>query len=691
MTAVDRAGSGLPTVTGGLKWTRHPPAVLAAWVAEMDYATAPPVRDAVEAAVRRGAFGYPDDRSRQDLACACADWLGRAHGWRVAPEQVYLLPDVLHGVQVAIEEHSPADSPVILPVPGYPPLADAVRVCRRPLFEVPMTIADGRPTLDLDAVDRAFAAGARTLVLCNPHNPLGTVAEPRELHALAAVVDRHGGRVVADEIHSPLVFPGHRHVPYASLSKTAAHHTVTLVSAKGWNIAGLKCAQAIVTHERDRALWSALPTVRTWGAGLFGVLASEAAYRLGGPWLAGGARPGREPAAARGPAGRAAARRPVPRPRGHLPGLAGFPRPPTARRTGRVPAAGGQGGAQRGPPLRRPRGGPRPAEPRHLTTDSRTARTGHGRSGGTTSVELTVELNLVRYAWHTAEPVHAVIYYAPETRAATGPLELPGRWMWYFGCRAAPLGAVGAATATSVFFHLAPAMVSRSVPALWQHASPDDFLRVRHTAVDAALRRLLGPLVNSPGLARAAELATVAASVVDGEGGRPLGTANAALPVPDAPHLALWQALTTLREYRGDGHVAVLVGLEIDPCAAHVLAAASGRSPESDAKRYHKWTESQWSAALYDLGRRGWLRTDGTLSAAGALVRERIETDTDRLAARPYRELGRARTEELVASVRPVSDLVMAAGAVPVPNPVGFDWPPVRSGAGRGRDTLPPR
>ncbi|MEU8782775.1 aminotransferase class I/II-fold pyridoxal phosphate-dependent enzyme [Streptomyces sp. NPDC048637] len=288
MTALDRAGADLPTVTGGLKWTRHAPDVLAAWVAEMDYATAPPIRDAIEAAVRRGAFGYPDDRSRQDLVTACADWLGRTHGWQVAPEQVYVLPDVLHGVQVAIEEHSPAGSPVILPVPGYPPLADAVRVCRRPLFEVPMTSADGRPTLDLDAVDRAFAAGARTLVLCNPHNPLGTVAEPHELHAVAAVVDRHGGRVVADEIHSPLVFPGHRHVPYAALSKTAADHTVTLVAAsKGWNIAGLKCAQAIVTHERDRAIWSALPTVRTWGAGLFGVVASEAAYRLGGPWLTG--------------------------------------------------------------------------------------------------------------------------------------------------------------------------------------------------------------------------------------------------------------------------------------------------------------------------------------------------------------------------------------------------------------------
>ncbi|MGW2329828.1 MalY/PatB family protein [Streptomyces sp. NPDC001700] len=287
MTATHQAPSGLPVTTGGLKWTRHPPDVLPAWVAEMDYGTAPPVRDAVDAAVRHGAFGYPDDRSRQELKTACADWLGRTHRWPVDPGQVFPLPDVVHGVRVALEAHSAPGSPVILPVPAYPPLADVVRGSRRPLSEVPMSAVDGRPTLDPDAVDRAFAEGGRTLLLCNPHNPLGTVATARELRDIAAVVDRHGGRVVADEIHSPLVFPGHRHVPYASLSDTAAHHTVTLVSAsKGWNIPGLMCAQAIVTSERDRARWSALPVAATGGVSPLGIVAGAAAYRHGGPWLA---------------------------------------------------------------------------------------------------------------------------------------------------------------------------------------------------------------------------------------------------------------------------------------------------------------------------------------------------------------------------------------------------------------------
>ncbi|SDD34665.1 SCO6745 family protein [Actinokineospora iranica] len=282
---------------------------------------------------------------------------------------------------------------------------------------------------------------------------------------------------------------------------------------------------------------------------------------------------------------------------------------------------------------------------------------------------------LARLAWHTAEPLHAVLYYAPETAAATARFDLPVGWMTYFGCRAAPMGSVSAATATAVFYNLAPAMVARSVPALWRHATPEQFLDARLTAVDAALRRLLGSHCVTPETARAAELAVAAAAAADGAG-RPLGAANAALPSPAEPHLALWQALTTLREYRGDGHVAALTAAEIDPCAAHVLSAATGGAPESSSKRYHKWTDTQWNTARDSLVARGWLTGAGTITASGARARERLEQETDRLARFPYLALGERGCAELIALVHPLSDLVMAAGAVPVPNPVGFCWPP---------------
>ena len=144
----------------------------------------------------------------------------------------------------------------------------------------------GRWTLDLDAIDAAFTAGARALLLCNPHNPTGRVFTTDELAALAAVVDRHGGRVVADEVHAPLTYPHHRHIPYATVSGATAEHTVTVTSAsKAWNIAGLKCAQVVMTNHADAARWRSLPVFAVPGPTPLGITASTAAYRNGQAWL----------------------------------------------------------------------------------------------------------------------------------------------------------------------------------------------------------------------------------------------------------------------------------------------------------------------------------------------------------------------------------------------------------------------
>ncbi len=143
-----------------------------------------------------------------------------------------------------------------------------------------------RWTLDLDAIGAALRVGARAVLLCNPHNPTGTCAPEAELAALATIVDAHGARVIADEVHAPLVYPGHRHVPYAMVSETAAQHCVTVTSAsKAWNVAGLKCAQVITSNHEDSARWRALPVFQVAGPTPLGVAAAVAAYRDGGPWL----------------------------------------------------------------------------------------------------------------------------------------------------------------------------------------------------------------------------------------------------------------------------------------------------------------------------------------------------------------------------------------------------------------------
>jgi cystathionine beta-lyase len=149
-----------------------------------------------------------------------------------------------------------------------------------------MALVDGRYRLDLDALDRAYAAGGDLLILCNPHNPLGRVMEPDELTAISKVVARHGGRVFADEIHAPLVYAPHRHLPYASISPVAAGHTVTATSAsKAWNLPGLKCAQMLLSNDADRQRWEEIGLLATHGASNLGVVANTVAYRQGRPWL----------------------------------------------------------------------------------------------------------------------------------------------------------------------------------------------------------------------------------------------------------------------------------------------------------------------------------------------------------------------------------------------------------------------
>jgi cystathionine beta-lyase len=217
---------------------------------------------------------------------ACAAWQADSYGWRIAPTDVIPLPDVIHGMSVAIEHFSRQGSPVILPVPAYMPFLDVPGLHGRETLFIEMAHHGDRYVYDLDALDRAFAAGGHLLVLCNPYNPLGRVMEAAELDAIAVVVERHGGRVFADEIHAPLVFPGHRHVPYASRSATTAAHAVTATSAsKAWNLPGLKCAQLIVSNDADRAALEALGPWATGGASSLGVVANTAAFAGGRPWL----------------------------------------------------------------------------------------------------------------------------------------------------------------------------------------------------------------------------------------------------------------------------------------------------------------------------------------------------------------------------------------------------------------------
>lgn len=285
---------------------------------------------------------------------------------------------------------------------------------------------------------------------------------------------------------------------------------------------------------------------------------------------------------------------------------------------------------------------------------------------------------LSRQMWKVLEPVHAVTYFAPETRLATDALGLRGGWMSYFACRAAPLGAASAELVTATFYNFHPSMVARAIPDAWSYASPEALLDARLGAVDAALHRILGPLVDSAEIAEAAAIARRAADSAS-TAGRPLAAANAALPWPSVPHLVLWSATTRLREHRGDGHVAALVCAGLDPCQAHVTISAAGGPPKKLLLMSRKWSEGEWAEAEHGLIARGVLDVDGGLTAAGADLRAGVERSTDELAAGPWRAIGEPAARRLAELVRPMSGQIVRSGALPTPNPMGLDWTDIDS------------
>ncbi|MGW0706059.1 SCO6745 family protein [Streptomyces sp. NPDC002643] len=251
-----------------------------------------------------------------------------------------------------------------------------------------------------------------------------------------------------------------------------------------------------------------------------------------------------------------------------------------------------------------------------------------------------MDLGEVRRMWHLLEPLHAVLYYAPEAfeEAAALGYEVEERWPSYFPYRAAPLGPAGGERIASAFYSFSPRMVAEHIDPAWKTASPEAVLAARHRAIDRAYRALFADLVHSPELTEAATLARRAAESAN-TAGRPLAAANAELPWPDAPHLQLWHAATILREHRGDGHLAALMIAGLDPAESLVSFAAIGAA---SVERFESrgWTQREWRAAHDRLTARGLIDEDGTATEAGRNLRHQVERHTDQLAAAPWQFLG---------------------------------------------------
>jgi hypothetical protein len=267
---------------------------------------------------------------------------------------------------------------------------------------------------------------------------------------------------------------------------------------------------------------------------------------------------------------------------------------------------------------------------------------------------------------HALEPLHAMVYFVPEGNEIYSAIGLrPGR-MPYFASRSAAFGAVGAGAVTATFYNFNPTLVAKFIPDAWTKATPAAVLSARYEVVDAALTRLLGAeAIASPELAEATELITAGVQDLDPDG-RALYAAHADLPWPDAIHLRLWHAITLFREWRGDAHVAALVGHGLGGLDALVTHTATGRGfTVATAKITRGWSDEQWAASVASLQKRELLDATGELSAAGGALRAKIEYQTDRTSLTPVLTLGAAKTARLVELGRGLSRQIVANGAFP--------------------------
>ncbi|MFD8798331.1 SCO6745 family protein [Streptomyces atroolivaceus] len=271
-----------------------------------------------------------------------------------------------------------------------------------------------------------------------------------------------------------------------------------------------------------------------------------------------------------------------------------------------------------------------------------------------------------RRCHNALNPLHSCVYFSPDLGKEFGELGVDNDSRVYFAARGAALGATGAGAVTATFYNFNHELVARHLPSVWSDISPQAALDARLRAADSTLRRVLGEeTLASPEMAEAAGLALRAAEACTRHA-RPLYAAHADLDVPEQPHLAYWHAATLLREHRGDGHLAALLGAGLDPLEALVSHTATGKGM---APRWilatRGWRRADWDAAVERLRDRGVLDGEGELTDPGTALRAELEAATDRMDAAPYEHLGAEGVERLTELGRGFLFAAAAAGAFP--------------------------
>jgi cystathionine beta-lyase len=271
----------------GWKWHRYPDDVVPAWIAEMDFLPAEPIRARLVELAELGQYGYEDDAIYAALKREFAAYMRRRFGWAAASEPILPLGDLVQALNASVMAFAGPGEGVVLQTPIYPPFLNAVYETGRRFVEHRLRDDGARLALDRSDLAAVVDANTRLLLVCNPHNPTGRAFDRTELEALAEIALERDLTVVVDEVHADLVYPGRTHVPFAMLGAEVAARTVTITSAtKAYNIPGLRCGLMHFGSEELRERFRrALPDRLFGKANLFGVEATLAAWRYGQPWL----------------------------------------------------------------------------------------------------------------------------------------------------------------------------------------------------------------------------------------------------------------------------------------------------------------------------------------------------------------------------------------------------------------------
>ncbi|MBB6170272.1 hypothetical protein HNR23_000332 [Nocardiopsis mwathae] len=279
--------------------------------------------------------------------------------------------------------------------------------------------------------------------------------------------------------------------------------------------------------------------------------------------------------------------------------------------------------------------------------------------------------DLARAAWAAVEPIHASVYFAPETAPAFQSIGLESLPWTYFPSRAAPLGPVGAETVAATFYNFNPELIRTVIPEAWSVAAPQAVLGTRLAIADKVLRRILGKeRLDSPELREAADLArTAAEAAARHPHARPLFAGHAGLPWPEEPHLVLWHAATLIREFRGDGHIALLLEADLGPVEALASQAATGAYSAEVLRWGRGWSEEDWNAAVTRLADRGLVTVeeagDPTVTEEGRRLRDDLEARTDALSLPAFAPLGADGCRRLRELAAPISADIRAKGTLP--------------------------